>query len=460
MVEQFGLAMIPFFAYRAMAWGFTSGTTSGTSGSIRQAPELSMQTAPARAAEGQNSFDRSPPAEKRAMSIPAKESWVSSSTSTAFPLNSRISPALRELARYLIFPTGKSRSSRHSIIWAPTAPVAPTIATFHSLLMCLFSSETTPKMKSAPQKGRLYNKPRERDFSKGAFSPLPLHQDAQHPPQRLRRAPQELVAAGESLEVVRPHLHLAHPADGDSECPGNRRRRELRQGVGLGVGDEFYPLVVVRDQPFDLGNRHVPVQLDGQGLAMAAHSTDPHADAVHRDRRRGTEDLVGLGKPLPLLAALAVLDLPVDPGQDIPRQGGAEFLGRHDVAPQGGSDLTVDLQDGRTGILQLFGHHAVQDPHLGEELAHVGGAGAAGSLVGHGGKPLHQSGTEQPPQGHQHQAHGAVAANEVLLPLGQCSIDNVAVDRVEDDDRIRLHSQTAGGVDPVPLPPLLAQLGV
>ncbi len=50
-VVQFGFAMMPLGRSRAAA-GFTSGTTSGTSGSIRNAAELSTTTAPAAAATG------------------------------------------------------------------------------------------------------------------------------------------------------------------------------------------------------------------------------------------------------------------------------------------------------------------------------------------------------------------------------------------------------------------------
>ena len=42
------------------------GTTSGTSGSMRNADELSITTAPSSAATGPHVFDRSAPAEKRA----------------------------------------------------------------------------------------------------------------------------------------------------------------------------------------------------------------------------------------------------------------------------------------------------------------------------------------------------------------------------------------------------------
>ena len=78
IVEQFGLAMIPLCA--AIACALTSGTTSGTAGSMRKAFVLSMQTAPARAATGQNCSETLPPAEKSATCTPAKESSVSSCT--------------------------------------------------------------------------------------------------------------------------------------------------------------------------------------------------------------------------------------------------------------------------------------------------------------------------------------------------------------------------------------------
>ncbi len=53
IVEQLGLAMIP--RCFMMSCGLTSGTTSGTSGSMRNALELSTTTAPAAAATGLHS---------------------------------------------------------------------------------------------------------------------------------------------------------------------------------------------------------------------------------------------------------------------------------------------------------------------------------------------------------------------------------------------------------------------
>ncbi len=69
MVVQFGLAMMPLGRF-AIASGLTSETTSGTSGSRRQAEELSMTTAPAAATLGASSLEVEPPAEKITMSRP------------------------------------------------------------------------------------------------------------------------------------------------------------------------------------------------------------------------------------------------------------------------------------------------------------------------------------------------------------------------------------------------------
>ena len=56
MVVQLGLATMPF-GMLARASALTSGTTSGTSGSMRQADELSMTMAPAAATCGAHSRD-------------------------------------------------------------------------------------------------------------------------------------------------------------------------------------------------------------------------------------------------------------------------------------------------------------------------------------------------------------------------------------------------------------------
>ena len=71
-VEQFGLATMPFLRKPSRAWAFTSGTTSGTSGSIRQVDELSITTAPWATIFGDHSFDTALPADIKQMSVPLK----------------------------------------------------------------------------------------------------------------------------------------------------------------------------------------------------------------------------------------------------------------------------------------------------------------------------------------------------------------------------------------------------
>src|SRR5262249_24775178 len=79
IVEQLGFAMIPFGRDFAAAM-FTSGTTRGTSGSIRHALELSITTAPHFAAIGAYSRDALAPALKSATSTPSNDFGPSSST--------------------------------------------------------------------------------------------------------------------------------------------------------------------------------------------------------------------------------------------------------------------------------------------------------------------------------------------------------------------------------------------
>src|SRR5207248_11401257 len=74
-VEQFGLAIIFFLVKPETASAFTSGTINGTSGSIRQAEELSITTAPCAAIFGDHSFDTAAPADIRQMSTSEKSKF-------------------------------------------------------------------------------------------------------------------------------------------------------------------------------------------------------------------------------------------------------------------------------------------------------------------------------------------------------------------------------------------------
>ena len=83
-VVQLGLEMIPFGLLFAIS-GLTSGTTSGTSGSIRKAAELSTTTTPFAAAIGPHSAEISSGTSNMAMSIPSKASGERATTVSSLP---------------------------------------------------------------------------------------------------------------------------------------------------------------------------------------------------------------------------------------------------------------------------------------------------------------------------------------------------------------------------------------
>src|SRR3954468_23466841 len=79
IVVQLGLATMRLGASLTNA-PLTSLTTSGTSGSIRHADELSMTIAPAAANRGASSLDADAPTENNATSRPAGSAVAASST--------------------------------------------------------------------------------------------------------------------------------------------------------------------------------------------------------------------------------------------------------------------------------------------------------------------------------------------------------------------------------------------
>ncbi len=119
IVVQFGLATMPLGRLSSAA-ALTSGTTRGTSGSIRQAEELSMTTAPAAANRGASSRDAAAPAEKRATSTPVGSAVAASSTTTSTPPVPSRRPTDRSDANRRMSSKGKFRSSRMARITVPT----------------------------------------------------------------------------------------------------------------------------------------------------------------------------------------------------------------------------------------------------------------------------------------------------------------------------------------------------
>src|SRR6478735_7112763 len=124
IVVQLGLAMMPLGGFSASS-GLTSLTTSGTSGSLRHADELSTTRAPVAASLGAYSRDMVAPADIRAMSRPVRSAVAVSSTMIDSPLKSSCFPAERAEPKNRIASTGNSRSTSSDRITLPTVPVAP-----------------------------------------------------------------------------------------------------------------------------------------------------------------------------------------------------------------------------------------------------------------------------------------------------------------------------------------------
>src|SRR5664279_1485930 len=115
--------------------GLTSDTTSGTSGSLRQADELSTTIAPASATFGAYSADIVAPAEKIAMSMPVKSAVSVSSTTYSLPPHVTVLPAERAEEKTRSSSYGNFLSASRVSMTRPTWPVAPKTPTrmAHSL---------------------------------------------------------------------------------------------------------------------------------------------------------------------------------------------------------------------------------------------------------------------------------------------------------------------------------------
>ena len=119
---------------RLSASGFTSGTTSGTSGSMRNWLVLSITVQPAPAARGAWMAETAAPGLNNPRSQPWKSNASSDWTlSTSFSPNETSWPTERPDARAATRPTGNLRSARVLSSSRPTAPVAPTTATLYAI---------------------------------------------------------------------------------------------------------------------------------------------------------------------------------------------------------------------------------------------------------------------------------------------------------------------------------------
>src|SRR3569623_2515078 len=128
---------------------------------------------------------------------------------------------------------------------------------------------------------------------------------------------------------MQAHIELAQTADGHALRAGYGGGREITHAALAFVRDHVHPVVMTGEHGVNFIERYVLIELDGARLAVTAHGADAHADAVDRNRSVfATEDLIGLGLPLPFLFALTAVELFVDPwDQAAGERRAEEFLG-------------------------------------------------------------------------------------------------------------------------------------
>src|SRR6266699_588866 len=190
-------------------------------------------------------------------------------------------------------------------------------------------------------------------------------QNAKHSSQWLGRAPQQLITDGKGAKVVLTHRQRSQSADRYFELAGHRRGRQLACARLARVGYDAHPLMGIRDQVLDLGQRHFAAKLDGQRLTVTAHRADAHANRLDWDRMAlAAENLIGLGTAFPLLLADTIAHVFSDPGNQAPGERHAKVLGREALVAQYAGDLAVDIEYRRTRVAQQVLCREVNLAHL------------------------------------------------------------------------------------------------
>ena len=224
MVVQLGLATIPF-GIDASADSLTSGTTRGTSGSMRHADELSTTIAPAAAKRGASWREAVAPLEKRAMSMPDDvgrgrvlddQVLDPGRPGCARPSGRRRTGAARR--------RGKSRSSRIACMTVPTCPVAPTTP------MRMAPVYGRPAGAPAPARPRPAQRPRSGQLEGGVQGPHGvlglLGPDQARDADRRGRDHLDVDAdGGQGLEGEGGDARDGSSCPRRSATPGPRRRR-------------------------------------------------------------------------------------------------------------------------------------------------------------------------------------------------------------------------------------------
>src|SRR5271168_4014434 len=176
-------------------------------------------------------------------------------------------------------------------------------------------------------------------------------QETHSAPQRLGRAPQQLIAHGEGGQELAAHGQLAQPSYRYVQTAAHRGRRQSRDRGFLFVGNDAHPGVAAGNERLDFRERQVPRELDGERLRMAAHRADPDAYAFNGNRvRLEAEDLIGFDARLPFLAALAVAQILIDPRYEAARKRHIEVRPRKIFGRKSGTHRAIDFQYAGSGI--------------------------------------------------------------------------------------------------------------
>src|SRR5713226_5691103 len=134
-----------------------------------------------------------------------------------------------------------------------------------------------------------------------------VEQKAQHSPERLGGAPEQLVSdrKGGKVEAVFFEGKPAQTSDRHLQRAAHRRRSQLTQACLALVRNDSHPRVRLGEHLLDFVDRQIAPEFDGERLAVAPHCADAHADSVDRDRVCFTaEDLVAFGLTFPFFATL------------------------------------------------------------------------------------------------------------------------------------------------------------
>ena len=150
-------------------------------------------------------------------------------------------------------------------------------------------------------------------------------------------------------------------------------------------------------------NGQVFFQLQGNGLAVAAHRADADAQAVDHGRIvAAAEDFVGFCAAFPFFFGLTVAQIHINPRNQAAGERYAEVGFRIVFAAQEIGHFAVNVENCAGRIGKLVRHLGVNRAHAADEFAHIFRARAGCGLVGHAGAHSTKR-LEQAAQRHQHQ---------------------------------------------------------